>query len=180
VIWKGGKLIAVSVDQERIYLPRERDEGVVEKVGLDSEGSRAENVEIESSKGLARGESTKEKQCRSKRMRSKGWTESCNKQERWHLSKRRPPVRLNWQKRRAPSSLVKNTEVKRLPHENFKWRKMPIPVSFPLGGTRKMTRREAVDENQVLSGRSNSGSSRGSNVENKVVPRTSSPYPPRN
>ncbi|GFT11871.1 hypothetical protein NPIL_80971, partial [Nephila pilipes] len=77
-------------------------------------------------------------------MRSEGSTESSNNHERQHQSKRRPPVRRNWQKRSEPSSLVENTEVKIRPHESCKWRKRPIPVSLP--GTRKMTRREAADE----------------------------------
>ncbi|GFT70224.1 hypothetical protein NPIL_163091 [Nephila pilipes] len=119
VFWKGGKPIKVNVDQ----------------------------VETEGSKGLAREESTKEEQWQGKRIRSEGSTESSNNHERQHQSKRRPPVRRNWQKRNAPSSLVENTEVKRRPHENCKRRKRPILVSLPSGpGTRKMTRREAADE----------------------------------
>ncbi|GFS94543.1 hypothetical protein NPIL_11051 [Nephila pilipes] len=51
-------------------------------------------------------------------MMSEGSTEYSNKRERQHQSKRRPPVRRNWRKRRAPSSLVENTEVNRLPNEN--------------------------------------------------------------
>ncbi|GFT85403.1 hypothetical protein NPIL_70561 [Nephila pilipes] len=43
---------------------RERDEGVVETDGLEGEGSRAEKVETEGSKGLARKESFREKQWR--------------------------------------------------------------------------------------------------------------------
>ncbi|GFT71590.1 hypothetical protein NPIL_283251 [Nephila pilipes] len=46
----------------------ERDDGVVETDGLDGEGSRAEQIEIEGSK--AKEESTKEEQWRGKRMRS--------------------------------------------------------------------------------------------------------------
>ncbi|GFU37168.1 hypothetical protein NPIL_136351 [Nephila pilipes] len=64
--------ITVNVDQVLIYHPREKDEGVVETDGLDGEGSRAEQVETEGSKGLAREESTKEEQWRSKRMRNEG------------------------------------------------------------------------------------------------------------
>ncbi|GFU06920.1 hypothetical protein NPIL_304441 [Nephila pilipes] len=80
-------------------------------------------------------------------MRSEGSTESSNNHERQRQSKRRPPVRRNWQKRSAPSSLVSNTEVKRRHHGSCKWRKRSIPVSLPSGpGTRKMTRREAADE----------------------------------
>ncbi|GFT10952.1 hypothetical protein NPIL_543951 [Nephila pilipes] len=45
VIWKGGKLITVNVDQVRIYHPREREEGVVETDGLNGERSMAEQVE---------------------------------------------------------------------------------------------------------------------------------------
>ncbi|GFU01142.1 hypothetical protein NPIL_669221 [Nephila pilipes] len=62
VIWKEVKLITVNVDQVRIYHPRERDEGGVETDGLNIDGSRAEQVETEGSKGLAREKSTKEKQ----------------------------------------------------------------------------------------------------------------------
>ncbi|GFU60568.1 uncharacterized protein NPIL_657071 [Nephila pilipes] len=116
---------------------KERDESVVETDGLDGEGSRAEQVETEGSKDLAREETSKEKQWRGKRMRSEGSVDSSNNHERRQQSKRRPPVRRNWRKRSAPSSLIQNTEVKRRPHENFKWRKRPIPVSLPLGpGTR--------------------------------------------
>ncbi|GFU37147.1 hypothetical protein NPIL_591861 [Nephila pilipes] len=87
-------------------------------------------------------------------MTSEGSAESSNNHERQHQIKRRPPVRRNWRKRSAPSSLVENIEVKRRPHENCKWRKRPMPVSLPSGpGTRKMTRREAADERKVLSGR---------------------------
>ncbi|GFS97582.1 hypothetical protein NPIL_165021 [Nephila pilipes] len=122
---------------------------------MDGEGSRAEQVETEGSKGLDREKGTKERQCRGKRMRGEGSTEYSNKHERQHQSKRRSPVRMNWLKRSAPSSLVENTEVKRRPHESCKWRKRPIQVTLPLGpGTRKITRREAADENQVLYGRS--------------------------
>ncbi|GFT71648.1 uncharacterized protein NPIL_489861 [Nephila pilipes] len=87
-------------------------------------------------------------QCRDKRMRSERSTESSNKHESQHQSKISPPVRRNWRNRSAPSSLMENTEVKRRPRGSCKWRKRPIPVSLPLGpGTRKMTRREAADEN---------------------------------
>ncbi|GFT79185.1 uncharacterized protein NPIL_325801 [Nephila pilipes] len=72
-------------------------------------------------------------------------------QERRHQSKRRPPLRLNWRERSAPSSLVENNEVKRLRHESCKWRKRPIQETLP-PGARKMTRRKASVENQVLSG----------------------------
>ncbi|GFT62947.1 hypothetical protein NPIL_557201 [Nephila pilipes] len=107
-------------------------------------------VEIEGSKGLARTECTKGEQWRGKRIRSEGSAESSNNHERQHQSKRRPPVRRNCRKRSAPSSLVENTEVKRRPHGSCKWRKRPIPESLPSGpGTRKMTRREAADENKV-------------------------------
>ncbi|GFT62791.1 hypothetical protein NPIL_292241, partial [Nephila pilipes] len=119
--------------QVRIYHSRERDEGVMETDGLDGEGSRAEQVETEGSKGLAREESTKKEQWRNKRMRSERSIESSNNHERQHQSKRRPPVRRNWRKRNTPSSLIENTEVKRRPHENCKWRKRPIPVSLPSG-----------------------------------------------
>ncbi|GFU17074.1 hypothetical protein NPIL_427111 [Nephila pilipes] len=63
---------------------------------LDIEGSRAEQVETEGSKGLAREETSKEKQWRGKRVRSERSTESPNKHERQYQSKRRPPVRRNW------------------------------------------------------------------------------------
>ncbi|GFT03031.1 hypothetical protein NPIL_220251 [Nephila pilipes] len=132
---------------------KERDEDVAETDILDSEGSGAEQVETEGSKGLAREEISKEKQWRGKRMRSEASTESRNNRESRHQSKRRPPVRMNGRKRSAPSLLVKNTEVKRLPNENCKWRKRQIPISFPLGpGARKMTRREVADESQVCLG----------------------------
>ncbi|GFS71877.1 hypothetical protein NPIL_194971 [Nephila pilipes] len=157
---------------------KEKDEGVVETDGLDGEGSRAEQVETEGSKSLAREESTKEEQWRSKRMRSEGSTESSNNHERQHQSKRRRPVRRNWRKRSAPSSLVENTEVKRLPHENCKWRKRIVPVSFPPGlGTRKMTRGEAVDESKVLSRRSSPGPPRrAADNDRQVLPGRLSPY----
>ncbi|GFT74941.1 hypothetical protein NPIL_290261 [Nephila pilipes] len=161
---------------------KERDEGVVETDGLDGEGSRAEQVETEGSKGLAREESTKEEQCRSKRTRSEGLTESSNNHERQHQSKRRPPVRRNWQKRSAPFSLVEITEVKRRSHESCKWRKRQILVSLPSDpGTRKMTRREAADESKVRSERYSLGSPRGvADNDRQVLPRRSSPYPLRN
>ncbi|GFU60991.1 hypothetical protein NPIL_498981 [Nephila pilipes] len=144
----------VNVDQVRIYHPRERDEGVVETDGMDGEGSRAEQVESEYSKGLDKEEIYKKKQWRSKRMISEGSTEYSNKHESQHQSKKRPPVRMNWRERSEPSSLVENNEVKGRPHESCKWRKRLIPVSLTLGpGTRKMTRREAADESGVLSRR---------------------------
>ncbi|GFT44969.1 hypothetical protein NPIL_649991 [Nephila pilipes] len=171
----------VNVDQVRIYYPRERNEGVVDTDGLEGEGSRAKQAETEGSKGLAKKEISKKKQWQGKRMRSEGSTESSNNHESRHQSKRKLPVRRNERKRRAPSSLVENIEVKRRPHGSCKWRKRPIPVSLPLGpGTRKMIRREAADENQVLSGRSSPCPSRGANVESKVLPGRSSPYPLRN
>ncbi|GFS85770.1 hypothetical protein NPIL_684451 [Nephila pilipes] len=174
VIWKGGKLITVNVDQVRIYHPRERDESVVDTEGLDGERSRAEQVETEGS----RKETCKEKQRRIKRRRSEGSTESSNKHESQHQSKRRPHVRRNWRKCSAPSSLVENIEAKRRPHESCKWRKRPIPVSLPLGpGTRKMTRREATEENQLLSGRSSPGKPRGAaDTDRQVLLGRSSPY----
>ncbi|GFS83843.1 hypothetical protein NPIL_65211, partial [Nephila pilipes] len=46
-------------------------------------------------------------------MMSEGSTEYSNKRERRHQSKGRPPVRRNWRKRSAPSSLNENTEVQR-------------------------------------------------------------------
>ncbi|GFS96846.1 hypothetical protein NPIL_447601 [Nephila pilipes] len=144
----------------------------------NGEGSRAEQVETEGSKRLAREETFKEKQWRGKRMRSERSIESCNNRESRHQSKRRLPVRMNERKCSAPSSLVENTEVKRRPHGSCKWRKRPIPVSLPLGpGTTKMTRREAADENQVLSGRSSPVPLLGA-ADNyrQVLPGRSSPY----
>ncbi|GFU22325.1 hypothetical protein NPIL_263561 [Nephila pilipes] len=79
------------IDQVRIYHLRERAEGVVETNGLNGEGSRTEQVETEGSKGLARIETSKAKQWRGKRMRSKGSTEYSNKHESQHQSKWRPP-----------------------------------------------------------------------------------------
>ncbi|GFS94932.1 hypothetical protein NPIL_105261, partial [Nephila pilipes] len=96
-------------------ISKTRDEGVVETDELDGEGSRAEQVESEYRKGLAREESSKEKQWRCKRMRSEGSIEFSNNYEREYQSKRRPPGRKNWQKRSAPSSLIDNT-VQRRPH----------------------------------------------------------------
>ncbi|GFS76543.1 uncharacterized protein NPIL_147811 [Nephila pilipes] len=92
---------------------RKRDEGVVETYGLNGEGSSAEQVETEGSKGLANEESSKEGQWRGRRVRSKGSTESSNNKEKRHQSKRRPPVRRKWRKRSEPSSVVENTEVER-------------------------------------------------------------------
>ncbi|GFS89902.1 hypothetical protein NPIL_64221 [Nephila pilipes] len=135
----------VNVDQVRIYHSRERDEGVVETDGWDGEESRAEQVESEYSKGLAREETSKKKQWRGKRMMSEGSTESCNNLAiSQHQSKRRLPVRMNGRKR---------------------------------PGTRKMTRKEAADEKQVLSERSSPGPPRGA-VDNyrQVLPGRSSPY----
>ncbi|GFS35430.1 hypothetical protein NPIL_79661 [Nephila pilipes] len=168
----------VTKYQVRIYHPRQRDEGVVEIDRLDGEGSKAEQIETEDSKGLARDESSKEEQWRDKRMRSERSIESSNNHERHHQSKRRPPVRRNWRKRSAPSSLIKNTEVKRRPHGSCKWRKRPIPVSLPSGpGTKKMTRREAADESKVLSGKSSPGPPRGvADNYRQVLPGRSSPY----
>ncbi|GFT62750.1 hypothetical protein NPIL_627631 [Nephila pilipes] len=82
--------------QVRIYHPGERDEGVVETDGLDGERSRAEQVETEGSKGLAREETSKKEKWRGKRMMSERSTESSSNKERRHQSKRRPPGRLNW------------------------------------------------------------------------------------
>ncbi|GFS75057.1 hypothetical protein NPIL_173101 [Nephila pilipes] len=122
---KEGKLITLNVDQVRIYHPRERDEGVVETNGLDGEGSRVEQVETEGIKGLAREVASNEKQCRGKRMRREGSIEFSNNQEREYQNKKRPPVRRNWRKCSAPSSLSENTEVKRRPYGSCKWRKRP-------------------------------------------------------
>ncbi|GFT56839.1 hypothetical protein NPIL_115191 [Nephila pilipes] len=58
-------------------------------------------------------------------MRSEGSIESSNNHERQHQSKRRPPVRRNWRKRSAPSSLVENIEVKRRPPESFRYPFLP-------------------------------------------------------
>ncbi|GFU11055.1 uncharacterized protein NPIL_422531 [Nephila pilipes] len=99
VIWKGDKPITVNVDQVRIYHPREGDEGVVKTDRLAGEGSRAEQVETEGSKGLAREKRTREKQCRGKRMMSEGSTESCNNCEDLHQSKSRLSVIMNGRKR---------------------------------------------------------------------------------
>ncbi|GFS61135.1 hypothetical protein NPIL_60131, partial [Nephila pilipes] len=63
IIWKGGKPKTVNVGQVRIYHPRESHEDVVETDGVNGEESRAEQVETEGSKGLAREESTKAAQC---------------------------------------------------------------------------------------------------------------------
>ncbi|GFU51440.1 hypothetical protein NPIL_500001 [Nephila pilipes] len=79
----------------------------------EQEDCEAEQVETEGSKGIAREESSKEKQWGGKRMRSEGSIESSNNQEKQHQSIRRLPVRRNWQKRSAPFSLADNTEVKR-------------------------------------------------------------------
>ncbi|GFU19619.1 hypothetical protein NPIL_413351 [Nephila pilipes] len=115
-------------------------------------------------------------------MRSERSTESCNNRESRHQSKMGLPVRMNGRKRSAPPSLAENTEVKRLPHGSCKGRNRPIPVSLPLGSeTRKMTRREAADENQILSGRSSPGPPRGAaDTDRQVLPWRSSPYPLRN
>ncbi|GFS70015.1 hypothetical protein NPIL_62931 [Nephila pilipes] len=98
IIWKEGKSITVDVDQVRIYQPRERDEGVVETDGLNGERSRAEQVESEYSKGLAR-ESSKKQKWRGKVMVSEGSTESCNDRKYRHQSERRLPGRMNERKR---------------------------------------------------------------------------------
>ncbi|GFU11677.1 hypothetical protein NPIL_439051 [Nephila pilipes] len=179
-IWKGGKSITVNVDLVRIYHLRERDEGVVETDGFDGERSRAEQVESEGSKGLASEESSKEGHWRGRRVISKGSTESSNNKEKRHQSKRRPPVRKKWRKRSEPSSMVENTEMERRSHGSCKWRERPIQVTLP-SGTRKMTRRKAAYENQVLSGRSSPGPPRGAaDNERQVLPGRSSPYPLRN
>ncbi|GFU29372.1 hypothetical protein NPIL_98811 [Nephila pilipes] len=104
-----GHLIGRAKDwfEVRIYHPRERDEGVVETDGSDGEGSRAEQVECEYSKGLAREETSKKKQWRSKRMISEGLTEYSNTHESQHQSREKPPVRMNWPECSALSSLVK-------------------------------------------------------------------------
>ncbi|GFT69027.1 hypothetical protein NPIL_677961 [Nephila pilipes] len=94
------------------------DDGVVETYRLNGEGSRAEEVENKGSKGLAREKSTREKQCRGKRMMSEKSTESCNNKERRRQSKRSSPGRLKWRKCSATSSLDKNTEVQRRPNES--------------------------------------------------------------
>ncbi|GFS79595.1 hypothetical protein NPIL_276921 [Nephila pilipes] len=124
----------------------------------------------------------KQEQWRGKRMMSEGSTESCNNKERLHQSKRRPPGRLNWQERSAPSTLVQNIEVEMRSHENCKWIKRPIPISLPLGaGTRMMTRREAAVERKVRSGKSSTGPTRGvTDKDRQVLPGKSSPYPLRN
>ncbi|GFT04714.1 hypothetical protein NPIL_226981 [Nephila pilipes] len=101
----------VNVDQVRIYHPRERDKGVVKIDGLDGEGSRIELVETECMKVLAREETSKKEKWRGKRMMSEESTESSNKHESQHQSKRRTPVRRNWRKCSAPS-LVENTDIK--------------------------------------------------------------------
>ncbi|GFS69855.1 uncharacterized protein NPIL_641871, partial [Nephila pilipes] len=116
---------------------REGDEGVVETDGLNGEGSR---VESEYSKGLANKESSKERQWRGRRVRSKWLTESSNNKERRHRNERRPPRRLNWREGSVSSSLGP--------------------------GTRKMTWREAVDE----SGRSSPGPPRGATDSRRQVP----------
>ncbi|GFT63882.1 hypothetical protein NPIL_203841 [Nephila pilipes] len=77
------------------YEERHGDEDVVETDRLDGEGSRAEQVKTDGSKGLVKKEITKEEQWRGKRMRSEWSTESSNNYERQHQSKRRPPVRRN-------------------------------------------------------------------------------------
>ncbi|GFS92321.1 hypothetical protein NPIL_374831 [Nephila pilipes] len=143
VIWKGGKPITVNVDQVRIYHPKERDECVVETDGLDGEGSRAEQVETEGSKGLAKEKRTRENQCRGKRMMSEGSTKSCNNKESLHQRKRRPPVRRNKRKRSAPSSLVENSEVKRRPHESCK--KIPLCGIFDSGNESNIITTKAAD-----------------------------------
>ncbi|GFT79089.1 hypothetical protein NPIL_467991 [Nephila pilipes] len=168
----------MNVDQVRIYHPRQRDEGVVETDGLDGEGSRAKQEETEGSKGLASEESTKEGQWRGRRVRSEGSIEFYNNYEREYQSKRRLSVRRNWRKRSGPSSMVENTEVERRSNGSCKWRKRPIPGSLPLvPGTRKITRGEAADENQVLSGRSSLGPPRrATDKYRKVLPGRSNPY----
>ncbi|GFS69646.1 uncharacterized protein NPIL_312861 [Nephila pilipes] len=61
---------------------RERDEGVEKTDGLDGERSKAEQVGTESSKGLAREETSKKKQWRDKRVRSEGSIEFSNNYKR--------------------------------------------------------------------------------------------------
>ncbi|GFT44763.1 hypothetical protein NPIL_174881 [Nephila pilipes] len=134
---KGDKPITVNVDQVRIYHPRERDEGVVETDGLDGERSRAEQVEIEGSKGLAR------EKWKIIRM-SEGSTEYSNKRKREYQRKRRPTVRLNFRKRSAPSSLGLGTrKMTRREAANESGRSSPGP---PRGAT--------DSHRQVLPGRS--------------------------
>ncbi|GFS82691.1 hypothetical protein NPIL_278291 [Nephila pilipes] len=160
--------MALDPHNVRIYHPRERDEGVAETDGLDGERSRAEQVETEGSKGLAREETSRKEKWRGKRMMSEGSTESSNNKERRHRSKRRPPVRRNWRKLSAPSSLVENSEVKRLPHGSCKWSIRPILVSLPSQG--------ASVDNQVLSGRSSPGPPQGATDNHRqVLPGRSSP-----
>ncbi|GFS58912.1 uncharacterized protein NPIL_211621 [Nephila pilipes] len=97
-----------------------QDEGVVETDGLNGEGSKAEQVRTEGSKGLASEESSKEEQWRGRRVRSEGSIEFSSNYEGEYQSKRMPHVRLIWRKRSAPSSLVENSEVKRLPQGSYK------------------------------------------------------------
>ncbi|GFS67015.1 hypothetical protein NPIL_21101 [Nephila pilipes] len=108
VIWKGGKSITVNVDQIWIYHPRERDEGVVGTNGLNGERSRAEQVESEYSKGLAR-ESSKKEKWRGKVMMSEESTESCNDRKGRHQSERRSPGRMNG--RKCPGIRMTSREV---------------------------------------------------------------------
>ncbi|GFU36840.1 hypothetical protein NPIL_220601 [Nephila pilipes] len=101
VIWKGSKLIKGNVDHVRIYHPREWDEGIMETDGLNGERSRAEQVETEGNKGLARGK------WQIKRMMSEGSTESCNDREGRHQSERRLLVRINGRKRPGTRNMTR-------------------------------------------------------------------------
>ncbi|GFY62905.1 hypothetical protein TNIN_157481 [Trichonephila inaurata madagascariensis] len=137
----------------------------------DGERSRTARGETEGSESLAREKSTKGEQLWGKRKRSDGSAASTNIHERQHHSKRKPSKRKNWRKHKAPSSLEQAIEIKRQPQGSYKWRKRQVQQSLPLGsGTRKMTRREAVYERQVLFGRSSPCPSRGTETNDKSCP----------
>ncbi|GFT90839.1 hypothetical protein NPIL_367621 [Nephila pilipes] len=157
-------------DVVRIYHPRERDEGVVETDVLDGEGSRAEQVEIEGSKGLAR------EKWKIMRMTCKGSTESYNGKERLHQSKRKPHVRLTWRGRSAPSSLRPGTR-------KITSREAADESGIVFGRSSPSPPRGATDSHrQVPPRRSSSYQLRSKRhiKDGQEESRMSSPYPQRN
>ncbi|GFU40245.1 hypothetical protein NPIL_596561 [Nephila pilipes] len=148
---------------------KERDEGVVETDGLDGERSRAEQVEIEGSKGLAREKRTRGKQCRGKKKVSEGSTESCNDHEGRHQSKRRLPERMN--RRKCPETRNMTRREAAVERKVLSRRSSPGP---PTGAT--------VNHREVLPGRSSTYQlrSRRHIKERQEQSRRSSPYPLRN
>ncbi|GFW36700.1 hypothetical protein TNCV_1220321 [Trichonephila clavipes] len=108
-------------------------------------------IPVHETTDLAREESSNVEQWQGKRRRSEEPSESSRNQERQHRNKKRPPGRSNWQKRSAPSLLIEDNAIKRIPQGSYKWRKRAGGVEFDptSDAIREQHRKESIPNRRI-------------------------------